>query len=277
MPKLSATRTYVDEQSPVQSDFDAFIDDIEILVNTIQLDNDNFQSDGIDASLKIVDETVTANQIRNNNLPASKLAANAVSTEKFEDRSVTEAKLANGSVTTDKVNSIAGALPPGAVQMFHSFNSTVDVPRNWMICNGDVINETNYDTIHGAGAYAADNISTSPLLNKNLPDMADKYAVGVADTIKDGAAAIASVGNTDHETNFSHTHETLHTHVENTNTGEFRPNSTGGGFNDEWWYTPNGVSQVETATEAVTSGTGGSAALDIQPESIELIYLLKVK
>lgn len=277
MPKLAATRNYRDTEPPVQSDFDAFIDDIEILVNTILLDDDNFLDGAITASTKFIDSSVQANQIRNNNVTTAKIADSAVTTNKIEDGAVTTAKIAANAVTEAKANPTSGYLPQGSVQMFYTFNGAVNYPRGWMLLNGDVVNETNYDAIHGAGAYSTDGIASSRILGKNLPDMVDKYAVGVADTTKDGASSIASVGNANHITNFEHTHSTTHSHSENTNESSFRPNSVSSSFDYEWWYAPNGAtSKVITDTETVESGTGGTTTLDVQPESIATLYIIKV-
>lgn len=269
MPKLSATRTYADNQSPVQSDLDAFIDDIEILVNTIQLDDDNFQTGGIDGDTKLIDSTITANQIRNNNITSAKLASNSVTTEAIQDGAVTAAKIADTQVDEDVTSVLAGYLTPGFVEMFHSFNSTVSIPRGWMLCNGDTVDQTNYDAIHGAGAYTTDGVAGSPLLNKNLPAMSDRYAVGVSDTTKDGSSAITAVGNTNHEIDLSHTHDTSHNHVVGTGVSE-QLDGTG------TFASPTNGGDILTDNYEETSSSTLSSTTDIQPESIEFLYIIKV-
>jgi len=82
-----------------------------------------------------------------------------------------------------------------------------DMKFGWMKCNGDVVNETNYDAIHGAGSWA-EYVVSSPLSGKNLPDCNDKYLVGSNTTTQDGTSAISSEGNTSHQVNLSHTHST---------------------------------------------------------------------
>jgi len=278
VPKLSATRTYADEQSPVQSDFDAFIDDIEILVNTIKLDDDNFQDGGITASDKLVDESIQANQIRNNNITTSKIADSAVTTEKIQDDAVTTAKIANGAVDEDVTSILAGYMPPGAVEMFHTFNSTVSVPRGWMICNGDEVNETNYEALHGAGTYTTDVVSTSPLLNKFLPDMADRYAVGALDTTQDAADAWSRVngdyfGNENHTIDISHTHTSTHNHSTTLGQSDEILCDTRGGTLPIWFSLD---SILDYDSETLTTGSGGSTTLDVQPESVEFLFIVKV-
>lgn len=270
MPKLSATRTYADNQSPVQSDFDAFIDDIEILVNTIQLDDDNFQDGGIDGGLFLQDSTVNPAVIRNNNITTAKIADNAVTTAKLDDDAVTTAKIAANAVTQAKASILSGYLPTGSVQMFHTFNGTVSYPRGWMLCNGDIVNETNYDAIHGAGAYTADSVASSPLLSKNLPDMADKFAVGVADTTKDGSSAITSVGNTGNQVDLSHTHDTTHDHTTGVGDILVPPGS-------DVFAGPQPIGQpIRAEDDAATTASSLSATQSIQPDSVRVLYILKV-
>lgn len=273
MPKLSVTRTYADNQSPVQSDFDAIIDDIEILVNTILLDDDNFQTGGIDAETKLIDGTIQANQIRNNNVTSEKIADGTVANSNFADEAVTTAKIAAATISETQTSILAGYLPPGAVQMFHSFDSTVSYPRGWMLLDGSVVNETNYDVIHGSGAYVADSVASSALLDKTLPDMTDKYAIGVLDTTKDGSGAVDSVGNTGSTVDLTHTHETSHKHSLLTSTRQNAVSATQviaavttDGLGDE----------VKSGNRDITSSSTLSATQSIRPESIEVLYIIKV-
>ena len=62
----------------------------------------------------------------------------------------------------------------GEIKQFHSFNGAIQIPRGWMQCNGDVINEANYDAIHGAGSYVADGIADLVLNGKHTPDLIDR-------------------------------------------------------------------------------------------------------
>ena len=268
MPRLNVTRTYADNQSPVQSDIDAIVDDIEILVNTILLDDDNFQDEGIDASLKLQDETIEANQIRNNNITTAKLSDGAVTNSKIESQAITTAKIVDSAVSQIKTNPVAGFLPAGAVEMFHSYGGAVSYPRGWMLCNGNVVNEANYDAIHGAGAYDADSVAASPLNNKTLPDMDNRYAVGVSATVKDGSIEITAVGNEDHQIDLSHTHTSNHRHT------------IGAGGNAEiingeiWANSEDGIMRTEYVEE--TSNSSLSSAQSIKPESHEFMFIIRV-
>lgn len=268
MPNLTATRTYENNKSPVQADFDSFIEDIEIIVNTTKLDDDNFQDGGIDASARVIDGSVATTNIRNNNITTAKLAASAVTTAKIADGAVTTAKIASGAVTQAKCMSISGVLPIGATMMFHTYNGTVSTPRGWMPLDGDVVNETNYEATHGAGTYTTDGISGSTILNKYLPNMNDKYAIGVAATTKDGASAITSVGNSGHSTSFAHTHTYAHTHSIILTSDELAQ-----GFNTNANVLAAGTNTTTSTTPSTNSQLG---TVDHQPESIEVLFIMKV-
>ena len=64
---------------------------------------------------------------------------------RVKDAGVTNAKL---SLTQRSV--------VGEVKMLWRAGSAAPVPRGWMLMNGSVINSTNYDALHGAGAFTAD-------------------------------------------------------------------------------------------------------------------------
>lgn len=266
MPKLDVTKNYADNQSPVESDFDAIIDDIEVLLNTVKLDDDNFMDGGITASTKIQPATISAGQIRNNNITTAKINDENVTTDKLQDDSVTTAKIAANAITSQEASELSGKMPVGAVRMFHTFNSSVAVPRGWMVCNGNIVNETNYDSLHGVGTYTTDGISGSAILSKTLPNMNGKYAIGVEATTKDGAGAIASVGNTSNQADLSHTHDTSHDHTVNSSDPR-----TGFGVGSPEWDI--GLTTAETNVE---SSSGLSATTDIQPESIQVLFIMRV-
>lgn len=41
--------------------------------------------------------------------------------------------------------------------------------RGWMYCDEKVINQENYDAIHGPGSYLMDQVASSPIAGKRLP------------------------------------------------------------------------------------------------------------
>lgn len=103
MPTLGITRTYADGDVLFQADIDNIIDDLETLVNVTKLDDDNIQDNGIDASTKVIDSSVTAGKIASSAITTAKINNSAVTTAKIADGNVTTAKLDNGAVTTAKI------------------------------------------------------------------------------------------------------------------------------------------------------------------------------
>lgn len=203
----------------------------------------------------------------------------------IKDDGVTTAKVADNAITRDKV-AVIDQIPAGSVMQFHTFDGTVDIPRGWMILNGDVVNQTNYDAIHGAGAYAADGVASSALLSKNLPDMDSRYATGSDTTGQDGSSAITAVGNASNQVNLSHTHSDGSYHAR---IAEATSNQLGWQETSVVSYFTNRVTSLPaftfgagtiTLTSAVDVGGDSSSALSstqsIRPDSIEFIFIMKV-
>ena len=55
------------------------------------------------------------------------------------------------------------------------------IPRKWMPCNGDEINQENYERLHGDGTYRLDGVDNSPLVGKSLPNI---QTIGLTATVK---------------------------------------------------------------------------------------------
>lgn len=145
----------------------------------------------------------------------------------------------------------------GEVKMFHTFNGTVSVPRKWMILNGDVVNQTNYDAIHGSGAYVSDGVASSAILSKNLPAMASKYPVGANSTTQSGSSAITYVGNSSNQVNLQHDHTMSgHTHGTGDHSHKWY-SSSAAGTNDGTWS--SGVSFGLFSAKTKTGGAVGIA------------------
>jgi microcystin-dependent protein len=51
----------------------------------------------------------------------------------------------------------------GSVKMHHTFNGAAPIPRGWLVCDGSIISQTNYDAIHGTGSYVSDGVVEGPL------------------------------------------------------------------------------------------------------------------
>lgn len=111
MPSLSTTRTYDNGEILLQTDTDAFIDDIEAIVNTTKLDSDNFQDSGITASSKFIDATITE----------PKLGTSCVETVNIADDAVTDDKLAADCAGAGLIQDGNGALE------VNDDNSTVEL------------------------------------------------------------------------------------------------------------------------------------------------------
>lgn len=276
MPAITITKDYQDGDILTEADLDAIRSDIIEFLNTTKLDSDNIQDAGIQTS---------------------KIQDSAITTAKINDASVTTAKMADASVTTAKLAVAVGNFV-GEIKSYHSFNGTVSTPRGWMLVNGDVVNEASYNALHGAGAYAEDGVADSPILDKHLPNLVGHYEVGVAETTQDGTAAITTVGNTDHVSDLSHSH-TVNSHNHKWHGY--------GGSDDSYYYNASGtVVSFETTAASVNasdhqlalnfgaSNTQSSVGADayttnsspgtstelatsnIQPESIEVIKIMKV-
>lgn len=209
-----------------------------------------------------------------------------------------------------------GSWQQGDVKIHHSFNGVATAGAGWMLCDGRQINQTTYDAEHGSGSWASDVGTAGSLLNKYLPDLISRYAVGVSATSQDGTSAITSVGNTANSSVFTHTHTHQHNHSWHisgisassdyifsadgsgytsaasyyttgavTITGVQIDVSTGnrdrlGGFPTPQTYNLGGVITLrEHPTSNVRQGaTTGAAdsAEDIQPDSIEFEFYMRI-
>lgn len=285
MATISITKSYLDGEILLEADLDNIKDDVETFLNVTGINDDNIQAAGITASSKLIDATITTAKLADDCVTAAKIAATAISASPEH----------NGFV--------------GEVRMFHTFAAAVSVPRGWLRLIGIVVNETNYDAQHGSGAYATDGVASSALLNKTLPDMQDRYAVGAAGTSQDGSTTISAVGNTDHLVNLAHSHTVdSHTHTLPNHVHQWYDftgsGTTGNSYNSSGASQAIGVSGSSSGSHlagenaagtiiaadqyvaAAGSGiTGGgspgtdsqlSATFDVQPESVEFVYIIKV-
>lgn len=173
----------------------------------------------------------------------------------------------------------------GNTKLHHTFNGAAPVGRGYMICNGDIINSTNYDAIHGSGAYTRDNVASSPLIGKYLPNMVDKFAVGAAATAQTGGSAITSVGLTGHTLiTATHSHKWLNT-VASAAASDQSYDSAGTATNfsntgylknaGTWSVALNNAGGTRSPNIEYTD-KAGSLSQSIKPESIEMLYIIKV-
>jgi hypothetical protein len=160
----------------------------------------------------------------------------------------------------------------GEIKMHHTFNGAVPIGRGWMVCNGAIVNQANYDAEHGTGAYVSDNVGSSPIAGKYLPNFVDKYAVGSANTTQNGSTAITSEGNVGH----LHSHKWYDAIAGNSTSDQtFDSNGnvqnisgsaskSGGG----WGISPGGIAGL--SPDAYTSKDS------VKPESIQVLFKIKV-
>ena len=264
MPLISIPKNYLDGDVYFESDVDDIRDGIVDFLNVDRIDDVNIQNEGITGSDKLV------------------------------DASVSTAKIADEAVTEPKIQLESRYMPIGSITMFHTFNGAVSIPRGWMQCNGDVVNATNYDAIHSSGDFVTDGVGSAALNAKNLPSMISKYPVGVASTTQDGSVAITSVGNSSNQIDIEHSHTVnAHNHQWYDFNGAGDHNSYDGAgsllsINTSLGTTSNAGIEASTAsvsklgtdffTDNQTPGTNNSlsSTQSIQPESLEVIYIIKV-
>lgn len=181
----------------------------------------------------------------------------------------------------------------GETRMLHTFNGTLSIPRGYLKLDGSQVNEANYNATHGAGTYVTDAVSSSSILNKYLPAMNGIYPVGANSTSEDGATAISTVGNTDHEIDLEHTHTigdhghqwhksngaaaisesynssggeiTLATY-DGTHASQIEANSGSNGLRDDFY----------TSKESLSPANALTPATDAQPESVEFVFIMRV-
>lgn len=102
----------------------------------------------------------------------------------------------------------AGDLFVGAIKFKYRYTSvTVPIDKGWMLMDGRIINEANYDAEHGAGSWAAHGVASSPIAGKYLPNTDGKYFRGVTGAVNNtqaGTVAITTSGSASVDP--SHTH-----------------------------------------------------------------------
>ena len=201
-----------------------------------------------------------------------------------------------------RANITTGYLFAGMIMAFHDYNALLGGGQGWMKCDGSVINETNYNALHGAGSWAT-YIGTSPLDSKYLPAMNDKYLVGATNTTQAGTGALTFVGNTAHSyTVGTHNHsipDHYHTwYVPRTGTSDDQ-SYLSGVLNDihevskgagaygvvvaaaaavalKLDGSTDGLSTSVQSTASQVTNTEGGHNVDVQPESLEVEYWMRI-
>lgn len=194
----------------------------------------------------------------------------------------------------ERANITNGYFVCGQVMMFHDFNGALSPGQGWMKCNGDIVNEANYDAIHGAGAW--DTYIVGSLLDgKYLPNMNNKFPVGATNTTQAGSSAITFEGNTSHQINIAHTHTgPSHNHKwsnEPADNGHHQTYNSSGTLVDIGTHSKSSpykrISAVTEGTPALdaaytnNSGTGNtgsnlSSTQSIKPESCAFEFWMRI-
>jgi hypothetical protein len=100
--------------------------------------------------------------------------------------------------------------PIGGIIPWFDYAGLIATPEGFMVCNGQIINSTNYDAESGrsAGNWTSQ-IGTCVLDGKYTPDMTgDTYLCGTSSALSNGNSAFAKVGNsTSNQINIEHNHK----------------------------------------------------------------------
>lgn len=277
MATLSITKTYVDDVVLNAADLDAIADSIETFLNTTNLNDDNIQAEGITASAKIKSATITAEKFAASSVTTIKFANEAVSADKINNDAITTALIEDNTILAPKFDNSVGVATPGTIALFHTFGGGLSVPRGWLICDGSLVTTTNYDIQHGVGSSTEDGVTSSQLINRYLPDFVGRYSVGTADTTDTGSSSISTEGTAGNVKNLAHTHTmNAHTHplAYTAFLGTF-PTTGGDSVAGSYFFTHvTGVWDTQEASNVTTDSK--LPAVDIQPESVEFVYIMKV-
>jgi hypothetical protein len=180
---------------------------------------------------------------------------------------------------------------PGMIMPVHTYNGAVSPGHGWMKCDGRIINETNYNTEHGAGSWAS-YIGSTALDGKYLPNLAAKYLTFAATTTQTGASPLTFIGNANNQINIQHSHTVAsHSHrwADYLGTTPAKTwNSEGSAITLDHWDNPTYNDFASTAlltppgqdyyTEAGSPATnnGLTTTQTIAPESLETIAYMRI-
>lgn len=151
----------------------------------------------------------------------------------------------------------------GDVFHFHDFAGNVTIPQGWMLCNGAIINEANYDSQHSTGDW--DNYVVSSVLNGlYLPNMDLAYVKGKTGTLQAGSAPITTVGQSTRD--FSHDHGS----PKFTTTPTPGPVNINTGGASEYYFGNPGHGHTFTIPSAL------SATQDMRPSSTAVKVIMRI-
>ena len=106
MALLNVTRDYAAGEILLESDLDAFLDDIETFINVTKLNDDNLQDAGITGSDKLVNASVTNAKMASNSVDTTQLVDGSVTNPKLDpslDLAITKLEDADGNIVGSKI------------------------------------------------------------------------------------------------------------------------------------------------------------------------------
>ncbi len=178
----------------------------------------------------------------------------------------------------------SGYWAAGDIKLHHSYNATQGPGHGWMLADGRVVSQANYDTEHGSGAWAT-YIGSSPLDGKYLPDFTGRYPVGAATTTQAGGSAITAVGVSGNVLDMEHNHQWYDQVASGTTDKSW--NSSGSAIDlssDASEASPsinilvgndNATGAAMLSPDLYTTNSG-SATQSIQPDSIQVQYYVRI-
>jgi len=154
-----------------------------------------------------------------------------------------------------------GYLGIGDVFAWIDYAGAVPLPQGWMLCNGQIINEANYNAQHNAGDWA-NFIGSSSIDGKYLPNMTGVYAAGKSGALQSGSIPITTSGS--HVRDFSHNH------------GGVKTTSTSGNVGTVGGLIPLLAVMPGNHSHSVTIVSDWSAAQDIKPDSVQAQFIMRI-
>lgn len=190
--------------------------------------------------------------------------------------------LGSSSYSWDRIFVMSGHFSVGDIKFHFPYNGAAQIGHGWMLCDGRVISQSNYDSEHGAGAWAS-YVSSSILINKYLPNLVARYAIGSASTTQDGSSVISSVGNVNHTLDLRHSHrwnENNANAVDNSfdSSGNVKNYDQSASKNAGGFYSI-GVVQGNPGVDvapSLYSDVGGISPFSVQPQSIQALPYMRI-
>jgi hypothetical protein len=174
--------------------------------------------------------------------------------------------------------------PIGTIHPWYDYNGTLSVPAQFMLCNGDIINETNYNSTHGSGAWT-DEVGTTDLDGLYTPDLnaaTNVYLAGGTST-QSGSSAITKTGNTTNQVDIEHLHSWHSSDVSGTpklynNAGTTKDVSVTTVASGDNYIATGTSSGSETGIydEGCWTNKELSSTQDIRPNTVVVKYIIKV-